>query len=334
MSASTPNNQDQEIDLSVLVKKIGGFFEDILSFVFNAIQFVKKRILIFAALFIIGVVLGFLKDGTSKFYKSEVIVAPNFGSTDYLYDKIAFLNAKLVQEDSVFLASLGIKDFEKIEELDVNPVIDIFNLVNNNASASANNAQNSQNFELVKLLAETTDIKTVIKDPTTSKNYQRHTVEIITKGYTSNAEILDPIIKFLNQNEYYGKYRKIYANNIANKIIQNDVIIGQIDGLLAQFSANKNNSQRGDKLIYYNENTQLNDLLTSKTALQNENMWQKVQLVSYDQIIKENSRTTNMRYKKSITTRKKLVYPITLILLYLGYLGFMAFYKKQEAKLL
>ena len=333
MSASTPNNQDQEIDLSVLVKKISGFFEDILAFVFNAIQFVKKRILIFAALFIIGVVLGFLKDGTSKFYKSEVIVAPNFGSTDYLYDKIAFLNAKLVQEDSVFLASIGIKDFEKIEDLDVNPVIDIFNFVNNNATTSANNAQNSQNFELVKLLAENSDIKTVIKDPTTSKNYQRHTVEIVTKGYTNNADIIDPIIKFLNQNEYYGKYRKTYADNIVTKIKQNNLVIEQIDGLLAQFSTSKNN-QGGDKLIYYNENTQLNNLISNKTALQNENMWQKVQLVSYDQIIKENSRTTNMRYKKSITTRKKLVYPITLILLYLGYLGFMAFYKKQEAKLL
>ena len=334
MSASTPNNQDQEIDLSVLVKKISGFFDGILAFIFNAIQFVKKRILIFAGLFVIGVVLGFLKDGTSKYYKSEVIVAPNFGSTDYLYDKIAFLNAKLVQEDAVFLASIGIKDFEKIEELDVNPVIDIFNFVNNNATTSANNAQNSQNFELVKLLAENSDIKTVIKDPTTSKNYQRHTVEIVTKGYTNNADIIDPIIKFLNQNEYYGKYRKTYADNIVTKIKENDVIINQIDGLLGQFSASKNNSQGGDKLIYYNENTQLNDLITNKTALQNENMYQKLQLVAYDQIVKENSRTTNMRYKKSITTRKKLVYPITLILAYLGYLGFMAFYKKQEAKVL
>ena len=56
MSANIPNNQDQEIDLSLLTKKIGNFFESISASIFIGILFIKKNIIKFGVLFILGAV--------------------------------------------------------------------------------------------------------------------------------------------------------------------------------------------------------------------------------------------------------------------------------------
>ena len=55
MSANTSNNQDQEIDLSLLTKKIAGFFEAISATIFKSILFVKKNIIKFGILFVIDI---------------------------------------------------------------------------------------------------------------------------------------------------------------------------------------------------------------------------------------------------------------------------------------
>jgi hypothetical protein len=325
---STQNNQDQEIDLSLLTKKIAGIFESLLSFIFNCILYVKKNIIILGLLFVVGAVLGYLSDDSNNKYDNDIIVSPNFGSTDYVYDKVGLLNAKIKQNDSTFLKSIGILEPKKIE-----PIIDIYNFVNNNSGSSANNAQNSQNFELVKLLSEDGDIKKVIKDELTSKNYSQHTIHISTRGLASNKNTIDPILMYLNKSDFYEKYQKTYVDNINNKMKQNEVIISQIDGVLNQFSSNTANNQKSEKLVYYNENTQLNDIINTKNALINENGYQRNQLVSLDKIIKEKSRIINIKNTKGLGNKLTLVLPIFFIFVFVCYKFFISFYRKQAAKI-
>ena len=52
MSATSQNNDNQEIDLSQISKMIGSFFSVIASAIFKLILFVQKRLIIFIALFI------------------------------------------------------------------------------------------------------------------------------------------------------------------------------------------------------------------------------------------------------------------------------------------
>ncbi|MBC7641602.1 MAG: hypothetical protein H7174_04590, partial [Flavobacterium sp.] len=169
-SIQNQNQENQEIDLSLLTKKISGFFDSVLMSVFKSIQFLKKNIIIIGVLFVLGATLGYLLDESTAVYDQEIIVSPNFGSVDYLYSKIDLLNSKLKNNDTIFLKSIGIKNPKKIISLSIEPVVDIYTFVNNN-TAIATNAQNTQNFELVKLLSEDGDIKKVIKDKLTSKNY-------------------------------------------------------------------------------------------------------------------------------------------------------------------
>jgi uncharacterized membrane protein len=330
---STNTTVNQEIDLSLLTKKIGSFIDALLAIIFNAIQYVKKNIILFGVLIIVGYCIGYYMDSKSNTYMHDVTVTPNFGSTDYLYDKVTLLNARLGQEDTIFLKSIGLNEYKKISFLEVAPVIDIYNFVNNNATSSANNAQNSQNFELVKLLAEDGDIKKVIKDELTSKNYGRHIIHIVTRGFISNKNTIDPILAYLNNSDFYGKYQKTYVDNLNIKINENKVVISQIDGLLNQFSATAN-SAKGDKLVYYNENSQIGDILSTKNNLSNENQYLKNQLVSLDKIIKETSRITNIKNTKGLGNKMRFVLPIFFLFVFLGFTFFMAFYKKQAAKLL
>ena len=59
-------------------------------------------------LFLIGAGLGYYLDKTTNVYDHQLIVTPNFGSSDYLYAKVEQLNAKIKEEDTLFLKAIGI----------------------------------------------------------------------------------------------------------------------------------------------------------------------------------------------------------------------------------
>ncbi len=331
---STQNNQDQEIDLALLSKKIGGFFESINTFIFKGILFVKKNIIIFGVLFVLGAALGYFLDKSSASYDSEIIVTPNFGSVDYLYGKINLINSKIKSRDSLFLKSIGILKPKEISLVEIKPVVDIYSFVANDARTSVTNAQNSQNFELLKLLSEDGDIKKVIADELTSKNYNHHKIKITTDSKASTQKIVDSILSYLNKTNYYEKVRVSYVENYKSKIKSNTETVTQIDGLLNQFITTNSNSGKSDKLVYYNENTQLNDIIRTKDELIKENNTTKTDLLNLDKIIKERSRIVNIKDNKGANNKMKFILPFVFIAIFIFYGLFMAFYRKQAAKLL
>lgn len=333
MSATPQNKDNQEVDLSIIAKKIGGFFDGILSTIFRGILFIKKKLLVFISLFVVGAVLGYLLDVSANTYKHEIIVTPYFVSTDYLYAKIDLLQSKINEGDTVFLKSIGIENPRKIKDIEIKPVIDIYTFVNNN-SANAASAQNSQNFELLKLLAEEGDINKVIKDNMTSKNFQNHTISITTEGITSNKVMIDPILKFLNTNEYFDKIRKASINNIHIKMKFNEQMIKQIDSLIIKISLTMDNNEKSDKLIYYNENTQIGSLIDKKNEFIGELAAQRINLISLEDFVKKVSSVLNVKDAKGINGKMKFVLPLVLIFGFIGLSLFMAFYKKQAAKIL
>lgn len=328
---STNDNQDQEIDLGQISKKVGEFFEGISTKIFKGILFIKMNFILFISLFVIGIVLGFLLDSTTKVYDNQVIVTPNFGTTEYLYSKIDLINSKITQNDTVFLKAIGIKDFKNLKKIKVEPIIDIYSFVNNN-TAIASNAENTQNFELVKLLAEDGDINKVIKDKLTSRNYSEHTISITTSSFATNKNLIDPILLYLNKNDYYQKLQKTLVNNINIKIKEDQIIINQIDVLLNQFSTTTAANQKSDKLVYYNENSQLNDILGTKNGLISSIGYQKTQLITIDKIIKDKSRVLNVKNTKGTNNKMKFILPIVLIFGFLFISFFKSFYRKQSAK--
>jgi hypothetical protein len=324
MNKNQPNNQeDQEIDLTQISKKIGRLFEWINTFLFKCIQFFVKNAIVILILLVIGVGLGFYLDVTKKTYDHQIIVTPNFESTDYLYSKIDLIESKIKERDTVFLKEIvGIKKPKEILKIEIKPITDVYKFIENK----------TENFELIKLMAEGGDIKKILEDNLTSKNYSLHTITFKTKKQTDLTESVQPILNYLNETDYYKKIQKETVNNIQVKMIQNDTIISQINGVLNGFSNMVNGAQKSDKLVYYNENTQLNDVIKTKETLINEQGIHRVELVGLDKIIKDNSSTLNIENTNSVNGKLKLVFPILFLLSFILISLFSNYYKNQMRK--
>lgn len=330
MSQNTNNLDNQEIDLSMISKKITGFFDGIAFSIFKGILFLKRNLIILGILVVIGVGIGLYLDKTNKSYDSEIIVKPNFGSTDYLYSKIDLLESKIKERDTLFLKAIGIENPKGLNLIEIDPVIDIYSFVNNGYDKSI--AQNSQNFELVKLLAEDGDINKIIKDKVTSKNYSSHKIYLRTKGFVQDEKIIVPLLNYLNQNEYFETIRKTYVKNIEIKMLKNEETIGQINALLNEFSNITNSNQKSDKLVYYNENTQLNDIIRTKEALLAELANQRIELKTTDKFIKKTSGIINIKNENVTNGNLKFLLPIFLVFGFVFINLFSKFYKKQLLK--
>ena len=324
MSTNVPNNQDdQEIDLMQISRKIGNIFQDFNTFLFRCIRFFVKNAVVILILFVLGFGVGMFLDSTKKTYNHEIIVTPNFGSTDYLYSKIDLLTAKINERDTAFLKSIGIQEPTKITKITIEPIVDVYGFINNS----------EQNFELLKLMSEDGDLKSIEKETTKSKNYAFHTITLLTKGITESKKGIQPLLNYLNTSDYYNRIQKVSVENIQQKIKTNDAIVSQIDGILNEFSNSASgNHQKSDKLVYYNENTQLNDVIKTKESLIKEVGNLKVALLSSDKIIKDNSTTINKENTSSINGKLKLILPLVFILIFILIRFFIAFYKKQSLK--
>lgn len=321
------NFEDQEIDLSAISGKIGNFFQSINGAIFKAIQFVIKKSIVLSGLFILGIGLGIYLDTTKKVYDHEIIIQPNFGSTDYLYSKVALLASKVKENDTVFLKSIGIKKPSEIMIIDVKPIVDIYKFISGN-----NTSVNEQNFELLKLMAEDGDMKKIVEEETTSKNYAFHQVTFKTKKLVNRKDVIEPLLQYLNSTNYFNQIKTVYIKNTQIKVAKNNEIIAQIDGFLNSFSSIISGNTKSDKLVYYNENTQLNDVIQTKNGLIAEIGKLQLDLINIDKVIKECSSTSNIQNTKSINGKLKFALPILFISLYLFIYLFINYYKKQAQK--
>lgn len=324
MSATPQNNADnQEIDLSQISKKIGSFFENISSQIFKVFLFFKRNIIWVGILFILGAVLGFYLDKT-KVYDNQLIVAPNFGSTDYLYAKVELINSKIEDGDTLFLKEVvGIKEPKNLKVINITPITDVYKFIDNK----------SQNFELIKLMAEDGDIKKIVNESLTSKNYPYHMITFTTVGLTSDDKTVQPILKYINESEYYKKIQTEYVNNIKIKMVENDSIISQINGFLNTFNNTVNGTQKSDKLVYYNENSQLDEVIKTKDLLVNEQGIHRIELVNLDKIVKDNSATLNIKNNRATNGKMKLVVPLFFLFIFVLINAIKSYYKRQMAKL-
>jgi hypothetical protein len=316
------NSQDQEIDLSVLSQKIGDFFQKMIDSFFDFILFIKRNIIIIVLLFVIGIVLGYFMDKKSKQYDHEVVVLPNFNSVDYLYSKIKLINSKRKEGDTLFLKSIGIKEPKKLGLIEVEPIVDVYKFIN----------QRESNFDLIKLMAEDGDFDKIIESETTAKNYPYHLIKIKTKNYLKKEDFIVPIMDYLEDSEYFSIVQKEMLSSLKMEIEANEETIIQINNILNEFNNTTGSNSKSDKLIYYNENNQLNDVIKSKEEIIGKLTGNKISLINYQKTIKEVSSTLNIKDTKGTNGKMKLILPFLFVFLFMTVVFVRKFYKRQMLK--
>lgn len=323
MSTKVPQNSDQEIDIFQLSRSIGSFFDRVNGFIFRIIQFFVRNWIVVLSLIILGFGLGWYLDSNKKSFENQIVVAPNFGSVDYLYAKIDLLEAKILAGDTTFLNKVvGISNPKIIKKIEIKPVPDVYKFIEDK----------ERNFELIKLMAEVGEVKKVLEDNVTSKNYTFHTITFLSNKGTDEKEVVEPLLKYLNSSEYFNAIQKIGYKNLEQEIAQNDTIIAQIDNVLNGFSNTVKNGPKNDKLVYYNENTQLNDIIKTKQYLIIDQGKNRLKLASSDKTIKEINATLNINDHKLFSGKFKFLIPLFFLFIFVLIHLFQKFYRKQLLK--
>jgi hypothetical protein len=316
------NPTNPEIDLLTVFSRIGDFFEWINTLLFRTIRFFVKNATVVAVLIVLGIGIGFFLTKVISRFEQKIIVAPNFKSTDYLYSKIDFLTSKIILKDTLFLKSIGIEKPSEIVSITIEPVVDVNNLIN----------KNDENLELLQLMAQNGDLKSIIKETTTNKNFTFHTITMKTAGVISPQNTVEPLLKYLNASSYYDAYNSINSQNIQNNIKTKEATILQIDGILNQFSGTYGKHSNNEKLVYYNEDLNLDEVIKTKDSLSNEIGKLKIEQYNTNKTIKEKGMVLNTKSSKNLTGKLIFILPLVFVGLYVFFSFFISFYKKQSQK--
>jgi hypothetical protein len=322
MSVQKDNNpENPEIDLLTVFSRIGDFFEWINTLLFKIIRFFVKNAIVVVVLVVVGVGVGKYLDSTRKVYDNRIIVAPNFESSDYLYSKINLLKAKIAEGDTIYLKKIvGIQQPKTLKSINIKAIPDVYQFIEDK----------DKNFDLIKLMSEDAGLQKVLSDTITSKNYTYHKIYLTTNSLINDQSFVQPLLNYLNKSDYYNKIQTISLKNLQQEIVQNDTILAQINTVLNGFS--KENNTRNDKLVYYNENTQLNDVIRTKAELIKNQGKNRVKLVRFDKTIKEISSILNVKKSQKIGGNFTFSLPVLFVILFIVLRFFIMFYKKQSLK--
>ena len=320
MSNLNTTSDDREIDLSDISRKMGSVYNKFNNSIFRGIQFLIRNIIIIVLLFAVGIAIGIYLDKTQKTYDHQIVVRPNFESVDYLYSKIDLLNAKIKEKDVSFLKSIGLNENDKISKLKIEPVVDVYGFIN----------RDELNFQIFKLMSDEGDIKKIIEEAPTSRNYPLHLISFKTSHRASKAGVIDPLMKYLNESEFYNKIQQEYISNVQKKMVANEQTISQIDGILNKLAATTGAS--GSNLVYVNENTQLNDVLQTKDKLILEQGYHRIELLNFDRIVKDSSITINMEDDTAVNGKLKILLPLLFVGFFIFVVLFRRFYRNQKAR--
>lgn len=323
MANQTNSTDSQDLDLGQLSRKVRGYISKANDSFFDGILFIKRNIIIIVILVIAGVAFGISKD-SHKNYEQKVFVVPNFGSVDFLYEEVKHITSMIGRNDEAFIAASGIKSPEKFVKIEVEPVIEIYDFIEDK-----NVDEDDRKFQLFRLISENGDMDKMLKDNTTSRNYKNHVITITTNDTADKSEIITPLLKYLNSNAYYLQLKDEYVNNLNLKIAANDTIIKQIDNILNNFTGKGKNAN----LIYYNDNTELSQVIKVKNRLTEEQAKNRIDAkVNYQDIVKEGSSILNVTKSSFISGKMKYILPLFFVLVFVACMKFRDYYRSQVNK--
>jgi hypothetical protein len=311
-------SQEQEIDLSQIGKSISKVFQNIINKFFDLLFFIQKKIIIIIVLFLLGIGLGIFLDKEPK-YDHQIVVIPNFGSNDYLYEKVNLISAKLKERDVAFFNSIGVSDIQNLSSIEIKPINGIYNFINSSSQKS--------NFDFIKLLAEDGELDKIIKDNLTSKNYFLHTINISTNSSIDKNNLIAPILNYLQQTDYFTKLQKVYQTNLVEKVAANNLLISQIDQVILSLTQNKMSGG-----VTVSQNSGLSELIAKKDGLITENQSLAIHKLEYEKVIKEQNIVLNQINNKGINNKMKLILPFLFVLIYLLGYWFSKVYKQQKQR--
>lgn len=305
-------SKKDEVVLGDLLSAINSSINKIFILLYKIISFYKRYWIVLIALIIIGFGYEYYKTRNSKTtYINQLNVIPNFGSVDYLYDKIIGLNSKVKNRDTLSLKEVFNDEYKRIVSIEIKPIIDAYGFL----------SKSRENIDIFRIISTSQDITDYYEDETNIKHHKYHRINIKVVDNFNADKIVNSFISYLNVNNHFKDYQEINLENLNLQISQNDIMVDQIDSLV-------NSKSTGNQSITINSDLTLSNVISIKRALLREKLILQTRKKDGSQIIKLVDVNYNITSKSFFSKFKILKYPFILILLFSLTFLTRYFYKK------
>ncbi len=312
------NNQNEEIDLMQLFGMIKEFFRKFLRLIVLVVAFYKKKWVLFLILSLIGGGIGFFMDqfqDKKDSYVQEIIIAPKYNSTEYVYDFIDDLEDNF--KDTIFLRNLGLRpeQVESVKEFVLEPIIEPTDVL----------GELKETYEDKGSFVKEYDEK-MLKEKKYRNFYQKHKLTIsFTNRNADNHMVAKSVFEYIKSNNYFKNKLDLGLKQTEKNLQQNRKSMQFINEYLTNLS--KNPSQVEDRYVFSYASESESPIISS--LLERKEMLLETINTEEDHLLFEKEVITIVDYGNIISKRKNLIRRMLLImpLLFIGLVSSVYLFK-------
>lgn len=298
--------ENEDLDIIILFEKIKLMLVTFFLKTFRVIKLFANRWKQLLAISFIGILLGyFLTDKeTPKQQEAAVLVKINFDAGNFVYDSIDLINLKIqTDDDNFFNEEVLLNEAENIDEVSINPIIDIKDIVDEAIKANEIRVL-FENLQYEDGLSVTDGFRS---------DYDYHLIKIIVSS-DSSIETVKKLINYFNNNPLFEELKNRNSQRILSAIYENEQTIVQIDKILNHYTDQReiNTSQ----LYIDNKNIRPNELIKTKIQLQKENQDLKNEMLTSKETVMMINESNMLIEKRSLLSNKMIFYPFLFLLIY------------------
>jgi len=264
---SQGNTSDEEIDLGQLFEIIKSTFRNFLRLIISVIVFYKKKWKLFAIITIAGILLGYFLDiyNIKENYTQEIIIQPNYDSTQYIYDYVEDFNNSF--RDDEFIKGIKIKqdNISNLKGVTIEPIYEYADILDYYKNVYGEK-------DAYRVMGEITPEE--LKEEKYRKFYKFHKILFQYKTKNENQEALSQfILQSIKSNLYFKNIRNFEIEKVKKNIEENEKTLSFVNKYLKNINDQSENEKKSDKnLIIYSKEVKtptISSLLDQKNTLIN-----------------------------------------------------------------
>lgn len=299
MSAESQKQPKEETDIFILLNKSKDFANKTGFLLYRLFRFVRKNLYTIIALIVIGAVLGYAGDvKRAKAYKNDIIVTANFGSTDFLYNKVETM------------------DFTEgpITKIKIAPITDLYAFIK----------ERYNNLEFAKYMSDNSIKFEKYQPHQNVENFHRyHLITIFSKEKDRNGSVLNKFFDLFNNDKYFLERQKLEKIILENQIKEYEESINNINEILTRVGS----GEEEDSNVSINSYPDLFQLINVKKSLIDDLQKFKIVQLEQGEVIYATSTITNIKYRKMWLVA---AVPILFVLLFILWVGARKSYKRYK----
>ena len=312
------NQKNEEIDLGQVLSKIGDKFNRLQGRLYDLILLVFKFKFLVLSLLVVGFVVGYILDGKSVDLKrTEVVVIPNYDSSDFLYRNIENISSLLSKEREEELLQIFGTQHTLIKGIEINPIYDLRLLI-----------RSTELMDILKESVKDNRLGWIQEEFEKGRIQKYHSIEIITDEEANAVEIANNLVSFLNSNEFYKQIRLISLENVNFQLEEFDRTLVQIDSVISATTSKKISSIPSSQGFFLNDNSHISSLIEYKSVILEEKFEKLRRYEQKDDVIHLVSVDTNTELKVGrLTSNLKLILPTLLFFSFIGIILLVSYVK-------